>query len=137
MEFSRQEYWSRLPFPTPGALSHPGIESVISYVSCTAGRFFILSSLKWQTMFFQKDSQLLHTMYSFCALLPTSHFEPLPSPDSGLRRGQVQHASLPALVGRGMLFIQFGTGGRVLPPWCQQRGGRRHSRMTRDVGEQC
>ena len=25
-EFSRQEYWSRLPFPTPGDLSIPGIE---------------------------------------------------------------------------------------------------------------
>ena len=24
MEFSRQEYWSRLPFPTPGSLPHPG-----------------------------------------------------------------------------------------------------------------
>ena len=27
MEFSRQEYWSELPFPTPGDLPHPGIES--------------------------------------------------------------------------------------------------------------
>ena len=26
MEFSRQEYWSRLPFPTPGDLSDPGVE---------------------------------------------------------------------------------------------------------------
>ena len=26
MGFSRQEYWSRLPFPSPGHLSHPGIE---------------------------------------------------------------------------------------------------------------
>ena len=26
MEFSRQEYWSRLPFPTPGSLPDPGIE---------------------------------------------------------------------------------------------------------------
>ena len=25
MEFSRQEYWSRLPFPTPGDLPNPGI----------------------------------------------------------------------------------------------------------------
>ena len=28
MEFSRQEYWSGLPFPSPGDLSNPGIESV-------------------------------------------------------------------------------------------------------------
>ena len=26
MEFSRQEYWSGLPFPLPGDLSNPGIE---------------------------------------------------------------------------------------------------------------
>ena len=26
MEFSRQEYWSGLPFPTPRDLPHPGIE---------------------------------------------------------------------------------------------------------------
>ena len=28
MEFSRQEYWSGLPFPSPGNLSDPGIETV-------------------------------------------------------------------------------------------------------------
>ena len=27
MEFSRQEYWSGLPFPSPGDLPYPGIES--------------------------------------------------------------------------------------------------------------
>ena len=26
MEFFRQEYWSRLPFPSPGDLPDPGIE---------------------------------------------------------------------------------------------------------------
>ena len=26
MEFSRQEYWSGQPFPSPGNLSNPGIE---------------------------------------------------------------------------------------------------------------
>ena len=26
MEFSRQEYWSGLPFPPPGDLPHPGIK---------------------------------------------------------------------------------------------------------------
>ena len=26
MEFSRQEYWSRLPFPTPVDLPNPGIQ---------------------------------------------------------------------------------------------------------------
>ena len=36
MRFPRQEYWSGLPFPPPGDLPDPGIESV----SCTAGEFF-------------------------------------------------------------------------------------------------
>ena len=26
MEFSKQEYWSGLPFPSQGGLPHPGIE---------------------------------------------------------------------------------------------------------------
>jgi len=26
MRFSKQEYWSRLPFPSPGDLPDPGIE---------------------------------------------------------------------------------------------------------------
>ena len=26
MEFSRQEYWSELPFPSPGHFPNPGIE---------------------------------------------------------------------------------------------------------------
>ena len=37
MGFSRQEYWSRLPFPSPGDLSKSGIEP---QVSCIAGWFF-------------------------------------------------------------------------------------------------
>ena len=28
MGFTRQEYWSGLPFPSPGDLSDPGIETV-------------------------------------------------------------------------------------------------------------
>ena len=28
MEFSRQEYWNGLPFPTPGDLPNPGMELI-------------------------------------------------------------------------------------------------------------
>ena len=35
--FPRQEYWSGLPFPSPGDLSDPGIKPVSL---CIAGRFF-------------------------------------------------------------------------------------------------
>ena len=38
MEFSRQEYWSRLPFPPSGDL--PRNRTLVSYISCLAGRFF-------------------------------------------------------------------------------------------------
>ena len=37
MRFSRQEYWSRLPFPTLGDLPDPGIKPVFPTL---AGRFF-------------------------------------------------------------------------------------------------
>ena len=38
MEFSKQEYWSELPFPTPGDLPDPGIEPKSLVL---AGGFFI------------------------------------------------------------------------------------------------
>ena len=37
IRFPRQEYWSRLPLPSPGDLSHPGIKPVSPAL---AGRFF-------------------------------------------------------------------------------------------------
>ena len=41
MEFSRQDYWSGLPFPTPGDLADPGIEAASLVSPALAGRFFI------------------------------------------------------------------------------------------------
>ena len=40
MELSRQEYWSGLPFPTPGDLPDPGIEPKSPVASALAGGFF-------------------------------------------------------------------------------------------------
>ena len=40
MEFSRQEYWSRLPYLLPGDLPDPGIETVSLASPALAGRFF-------------------------------------------------------------------------------------------------
>ena len=37
--FSRQEYWSGLPFPSPGDLPNPGIEPVFLVSPALAGRF--------------------------------------------------------------------------------------------------
>ena len=39
--FFRQEYWSKLPFPTPGNLPNPGMEAVSIVSLALAGKFFI------------------------------------------------------------------------------------------------
>ena len=41
MEFSMQEYWSELPFPSPGDLPNPGIKLVSPAL---AGLFFTTES---------------------------------------------------------------------------------------------
>ena len=40
MELSKQEHWSGLPFPPPGDLPNPGIESVSLVAPTLAGAFF-------------------------------------------------------------------------------------------------
>ena len=40
MEFSRQEYWSGLPFPPPGNLPNLGIEPAAPVVPALAHGFF-------------------------------------------------------------------------------------------------
>ena len=45
MEFSRQEYWSGLSFPTPGDLPSPEMEPASPAL---AGRFFITSAT-WES----------------------------------------------------------------------------------------
>ena len=44
MEFSRQEYWSGLPFPTPGDLPDPGMEPESAVSPSLAGGFFTTST---------------------------------------------------------------------------------------------
>ena len=40
VEFSRQEYWSGLPFPAPGDLPAPGVEPMSLSSPALAGEFF-------------------------------------------------------------------------------------------------
>ena len=44
MGFSRQEYWSGLPYPPPGDLPDPGIEPMTVTSSALAGGFFTTSA---------------------------------------------------------------------------------------------
>ena len=46
MGFPRQEYWSRLLFPTPGDLPNPGIEPQSLVSPVLAGRFFTIRATK-------------------------------------------------------------------------------------------
>ena len=58
MEFSRQEYWTGLPFPTPGALPDPQIEPP-----------HLLSLLHWWT-----DSLPLSHLGSFLVMVPHRYY---------------------------------------------------------------
>ena len=44
MEFSRQEYWSGVPFPTPGYIPDPGIKAMSLASPALAGGFFTTSA---------------------------------------------------------------------------------------------
>ena len=48
-EFSRQEYWSGLPFPTPRDFFHPGIKTA-SLVSPALTGGFLTTSTTWECM---------------------------------------------------------------------------------------
>ena len=44
MEFSRQEYWSGVPFPPPGDLPNPGMDPSSLASPVLAGGFFTTSA---------------------------------------------------------------------------------------------
>ena len=46
VDFSRQEYWSALPFPPPGDLPNPGIEPKSLTFPALAGGFFTTSATR-------------------------------------------------------------------------------------------
>ena len=49
IEFSRQEYWSGLPYPPPGNLLDPGIDPVCLVSPALAGIFFTTSAT-WEAL---------------------------------------------------------------------------------------
>ena len=55
MGFSRQKYWSELPFLSPGYLPDPGIEPTSLAPPALAGRFFTTSTT-W-------EAPLLHLLF--------------------------------------------------------------------------
>ena len=51
MEFSRQEYWSGLPFRTPRNIPDPGIQPVTLASPALSGRFFTTVPPEKPTLF--------------------------------------------------------------------------------------
>ena len=49
MDFSRQEYWCGLPFPTPGDLPDSGIEPTSLASPASTGRFFTTNAT-WEAL---------------------------------------------------------------------------------------
>ena len=48
MGFSRQRYWSGLPFPSLGDLPNPGIEPASLESPALAGAMFTTSTTRWE-----------------------------------------------------------------------------------------
>ena len=61
MEFSRQEFCSGLPFPSPGDLPNPGIEPLFLISLALAGKFFTASAT-WEAKLRGLISQLCPTL---------------------------------------------------------------------------
>ena len=61
MGFSRQEYWSGVPFPSPGNLPYPGIEPVSLMSPALAGGFFTTSAT-WEAQYTNKDIVFLYSV---------------------------------------------------------------------------
>ena len=61
MEFSRQEYWSGVTFPTAGDLPDPGIEPTSLAYPVLAGRFFTTSAT-WEALVYYKEIKMMMTI---------------------------------------------------------------------------
>ena len=82
MEFSRQEHWSWLLFPTPGDLPDPGAEPVLLITSALAGIFFTTVPPAIGKLLFEPENQIL-VLIKLCSqpsafptvlFIPKSHF---------------------------------------------------------------
>ena len=75
MEFSRQAYWSGLPFPTPGDLPGPGAELASLVAPALTGKFFT-NSATWEAPKGVWDILYLRCLSHNC-LYSLTFFKPL------------------------------------------------------------
>ena len=103
MEFSRQEYWRGLPFPSPGNLPHSGTETVSLRISCV-GRQILYHCATWEDDW--KDA--MYTGYffrisSYCWLCLNNFISSVsPTFTASPRRNDMSLSSLKSYSGRWM-----------------------------------
>ena len=86
MEFSQQEYWSRLPFPTPGDLPNLGIQPVslvspagdAGYTGLIHAQIFTTSTT-WQALKSLNTFKKVVCAEQFLISLPLLKYVPIPS----------------------------------------------------------
>ena len=75
MEFSKQAYWSGLPFPTPGDLPDPGIELASLVAPTLTGKFFT-NTATWEALKGFWDIVYLRCL-SYNCIYSLTFFKPL------------------------------------------------------------
>ena len=97
MGFSRQEYWSGLPFPSPGDLPNRGIEPTCLISPALAGRLFTTSptgeALPLQVSLAQLQAHWPHCFWSMPRTSSWSEYLPETPP-----REQTAHLSPPLVL---------------------------------------
>ena len=124
MEFFRQEYWSGLPFPSPGDLLDPGIKP------------YLLHFLRWQA-----GSLAAEPLVKSMTLNKTLAFGTLVSLCEELGWGTslvVQWLSLQASTAEGM-DLNPGQGTKIPHAawWSQKVGGKKWMRMIKSIPSSC
>ena len=121
-EFSRQEYWSGLPLPSPGVLPDPGIELTPPTFPALAGRFFTsapigkLGGTKYISLFFQLGICFCSAFFLFYHLPVNLTSKSVVLNQRGLGRG----------MGRGVCMCMCVC--RFCPPT-----PKRHLAVSRDI----
>ena len=63
MEFSRQEYWSGLPFPSPGDLPDPGTEPGSPALYCRQTLYCLSHQRSWEVLNYSSNPHLIFLFF--------------------------------------------------------------------------
>ena len=127
MGFSRQEYWSGLPFPTPRDLPNPGIQPMSLAPPALAGRFFTTALPGKPQSFIHSPIKYTHGKLCLKASSLTTirkHKVMGKSLDAGVRQTQV-HNPAPPPTGSTLQVQRCWAGSETffcLPSWFYRMG---------------